>query len=687
MRVPPEIADATLDVLAPGATWRHLPTRRPQNESSHAQGLRSDLSRIFTKEPEAFVCLNFLSDIGFGQARRAWFALVITLRVTSSRKPYHPAVFDRPSIVSNFLVQVSPSKIYVVSSVCRRWHDVFLALFLQNHGCLAPYDRCDGIVDNDAETPEFDTLTALKTARFVLPSNLKCLTIVFTSIKGTCQLNKNMRRCLPVFRKFWLLRDVTIDLQVSKFDAEYILNGHMGTPVKSGWISGTYILEKFPVVDPHTSPTSRRSSLLTKYLFLSGPGNHPIASRLATSHKALTAFLIDSLILLLPTFYDMTLYILRSRPITTLRLHILLAPADWAAMLPTIIDAVPRLTEFSILDVKIDVAELLRPIARLKDLQNLTPDSAVDFFRASFRTMSTLSPESAIAATLSIPFFSRRRSMRLSNLTSLSARPEHLHILLQVHNALPSLTALCVRLELLELVAQATLRAMGKIISRLVETNHKVSPTLEIRADTSAADLMCRELDVALAQEALWDLAFASIGYMRLRDYADNSLNVLSRWLTLFTGLRTFSWVGCGLDSPKSSVGFLTAELRRTSPKLHTIIVRDVAIEPSPTAIRPPQKTGFLDLPDDVLLMVFVHLDSELYSVSRMTRRLHLLALPIYFSQKGIDDPATSCNFGLVNHPTGGDILSALNSALFLDQIKAVSCQLHSWGGSIACYL
>ncbi|KAJ7264771.1 hypothetical protein C8J57DRAFT_1623727 [Mycena rebaudengoi] len=581
------------------------------------------------------------------------------------------ALFDRPSIVSNFLVQVSPSEIYVVSSVCRRWHDVFLALFLQNHGCLAPYDRCDVIVDNDA-----------KTARFVLPSNLKHLTIIFTSIKGTYQLNKNMRRCPPLFWKFRLLRDVTIDLQVSKFDAEYILNGHMGT---LGWIAGTYILEKFPVLDPHISPTSRRSSLLTKYLFLSGPGNHPITSRLATSHKVLTAFFIDSPILLLPTFYAMTLSILRSRPITTLRLHILLVPADWAATLPTIIDAVPRLTELTILGVKIDVAELLRPIARLKDLQNLTPDSAVDFFRASFRTMSTLSPESTIAATPSIPFFSRRKSMRLSNLTSLSVRPEHLHILLQVHN-LPSLTALCVRLELLELVAQATLRAMGKI-SRLVETNHKVSPTLEIRADTSAADLMCRELDVALAQEALWDLAFASIGYMRLPDYADNSLNVPSRWLTLFTGLRTFSWVGRGLDSPKRSVGFLTAELRRTSPKIHTIIVRDVAIEPSPTAIRPPQKTGFLDLPDDVLLMVFAHLDSELYSVSRMTRRLHLLALPIYFSQNGIDDPTTSCNFGLVNHPTGGDILSALNSALFLDQIKAVSCQLHSWGDSIACYL
>ncbi|KAJ7277887.1 hypothetical protein C8J57DRAFT_175252 [Mycena rebaudengoi] len=615
-------------------------------------------------------------------------------------------ICDHPGIVSSILEHISSSEIYAISCVCRRLHDVFLAIFLQNHGCLTPYDQCDVILDNDTETLEFDALAALKSARFVLPSNVKRLTLVFTGVENLFQMTANMHRCISLLQKFRLICDITIDLQAIKYDSKFLLNGQRENSLKSvfldllvaiadvpsvasirvatGWtFGGTYMLEAFPFVDQKTSPTS----LLTKYILPTGPGNHPTTRRLATSHNSLRTFLIDSPILVLPTFYALTLSILRSRPITTLRLHMLLAPADWAVILPTIIDAVPRLTELTILGIQIDIAELLRPIATLKHLESLTLDSAVDFSRASFRTISTFSPESAIAASSFIPFFSMRKSIRLSNLTTLVARPEHVYMLLRVHKALPSLTSLCIRLELLELVSQATLRVMGRTISRLLETNHKVPLTLDIRADMSAEHLMCRALDIALAQEPIWDGAFASIEHMKLRHYADNSLDVLSRWLSLFAGLRTFSWVGRGLDSPKSSVGFLMAELRRTSPKIHTIIVRDVAIEPSPTAIRPPQKTGFLDLPDDVLLMVFAHLDSELYSVSRMTKRLHLLALPIYFSQNGIDDPTTSCNFGLVNHPTGGDILSALNSALFLDQIKAVSCQLHSWGGSIACYL
>ncbi|KAJ7256591.1 hypothetical protein C8J57DRAFT_1517236 [Mycena rebaudengoi] len=309
------------------------------------------------------------------------------------------AICDCPGIGSRILARISSRDIYAISCVCRRLHDVFLAVFLQNHGFLEPYDQCEVLLDNDEETLEFDTVAAFKSARFVLPDNVKRLSFFFMGAEDLVQMTKNMRRCLSLLHKFNL--------------------------------------------EP------------------SGD------TRYSTHAEHLRTFLIDSPILVLPAFYTWTLSNIRSRPsITTLRLHMLLAPADWAAMLPTMITAVPQLTQLTILGIQIDIAALLRPIVTLKHLESLKLDSAVDFYRASFRTISKFSSESAIAAASSLR---GKFVMRFLNLTTLVARPEHVYILLWVHNSLRALTSLCIRLELLELVAQATLRVMKRTLSRLHE--------------------------------------------------------------------------------------------------------------------------------------------------------------------------------------------------------------------------
>ncbi|KAJ6541325.1 hypothetical protein B0H19DRAFT_1268344 [Mycena capillaripes] len=85
--------------------------------------------------------------------------------------------------------------------------------------------------------------------------------------------------------------------------------------------------------------------------------------------------------------------------------------------------------------------------------------------------------------------------------------------------------------------------------------------------------------------------------------------------------------------------------------------------------------TGFLELPDDVLLIIFRQLGPvQLYGLSRLSRRLNLLALPEYLAQKDVPDPRKLCKFRLVNKPTAADVLSALTSALF-------------FGGHVFCYL
>jgi hypothetical protein len=132
------------------------------------------------------------------------------------------------------------------------------------------------------------------------------------------------------------------------------------------------------------------------------------------------------------------------------------------------------------------------------------------------------------------------------------------------------------------------------------------------------------------------------------------------------------------------------AEIRRTCPNIRTITIEGVTSPVDTSSILlevAGGKTGFLELPDDVLLIIFRQLRSvELYGLSRLSRRLHLLALPLYFAQKGVPDPRELCEFRLVSYPTAADVLSALNSALFLREVKHISCQFEP-GGHIACYL
>ncbi|KAJ7779757.1 hypothetical protein B0H16DRAFT_1711010 [Mycena metata] len=94
----------------------------------------------------------------------------------------------------------------------------------------------------------------------------------------------------------------------------------------------------------------------------------------------------------------------------------------------------------------------------------------------------------------------------------------------------------------------------------------------------------------------------------------------------------------------------------------------------------------FLELPDDVLLVIFQHLGSELYALARLSPRLNLLALPVYLAHNGVPNPTELCEFRLVNRPMGGDTLSALSSAVYITQTKHISCEFTS-GGNVSCYL
>ncbi|KAJ6479134.1 hypothetical protein C8R45DRAFT_1156760 [Mycena sanguinolenta] len=89
------------------------------------------------------------------------------------------------------------------------------------------------------------------------------------------------------------------------------------------------------------------------------------------------------------------------------------------------------------------------------------------------------------------------------------------------------------------------------------------------------------------------------------------------------------------------------------------------------------------DLPTELLVEIFEHptFPSEaLYSTARLCRRLHFIALPIYFSRNGINLASKSALIKL--RSDGRDPLSALQICLFIPSMKQISSEatacLHS---------
>ncbi|KAJ7078066.1 hypothetical protein C8R44DRAFT_896049 [Mycena epipterygia] len=84
---------------------------------------------------------------------------------------------------------------------------------------------------------------------------------------------------------------------------------------------------------------------------------------------------------------------------------------------------------------------------------------------------------------------------------------------------------------------------------------------------------------------------------------------------------------------------------------------------------------GFLSLPNEILLVVFSHLEDPypLFPLSTLCRRLHFLALPIYLSRVGVCDSSESCNIS-VDTEKFSVSLSALQTALFLSAVQNLCC-------------
>ncbi|KAJ6598083.1 hypothetical protein DFH09DRAFT_1271918 [Mycena vulgaris] len=612
-------------------------------------------------------------------------------------------------IWGKFFTYLTPKEIKSVSSVCRWLHRLAIDTTLNANGILDPTVKC-GIVLNGSAHPKaegFDGLAALQLALFI--PRIDRFSVTFTGTGDLISMARGMRRCRRLVQKYQSIHDISIEIQVDT--SRFLVNGRLGDPlprdfrglldfhgllntiailpslasfrVATGWHFDTKnMVELLPLV-PRLQSSS--PSLLNRSHKLYKAVSQRRSYTLKTSPTPLT-FLIDTPALVLPPIYPWTMSILSSRSITALQLHMLIAASDWTVILSEIADAVPQLTDLTILGVRMPVTELIRSLTRFKELTHLTIDSALEFpCEPSIRIIVPTEPTPPTLVRLP-PFPTR---VDLKHLTTLAMRPEHVDVLLQAPKPLPALTSLRLRLELFDLTSKPMIYLMERVLTHFrMSKNRSLPLSLDVGANISREALMCRTLDVALSQGTIWENTFSSIEHLRVRGYGNRSPVVLARWATLFRGASSFSLAET--DIPRDTVIAMVAELGKTCPRLREITIGEVIYHPADTESIQAREvlsgTGFVDLPDDVLLIILESLGSELYSLSRLSRRLHLLALPIYLARNGIPDPSEKCEFRLVNHPTGGEALSVLSSSLFLQKIKHISCHFKP-GGSISCYM
>ncbi|KAJ7471950.1 hypothetical protein FB451DRAFT_1251488 [Mycena latifolia] len=85
--------------------------------------------------------------------------------------------------------------------------------------------------------------------------------------------------------------------------------------------------------------------------------------------------------------------------------------------------------------------------------------------------------------------------------------------------------------------------------------------------------------------------------------------------------------------------------------------------------------TSLLSLPNELLIIIFENPRfpvDYLCLLAVLCRRLHFLALPIYFARSGMPDP--SKNVVVTLHDDGMDMLAALRMALFISSMEDITC-------------
>ncbi|KAF7303976.1 Ribonuclease H-like protein [Mycena indigotica] len=543
------------------------------------------------------------------------------------------------------LLQQKKSSKNFLSPVSRGLNGRLISSILTESGAVDSAGNCTIHDDDRGVHGHFGVLAALQSS--IDTSWLSSLTVQFslTTAEEMASLGTNTRRLTHVLEKTPSIRVLSLTLDIQSWQScssDHTGNvQHFGDEAFSAAfnellsvIARLPHLQSLEINTPINVPVSLGPARL-------GPAIPHAAKSLFTRNNPITQpldYRMNSAIVVLPAYFKSTLAFLSSRAISSLHIEMTLSPSDWSFLLQEIANILPQLPELTLIGVNVTKTQFTAVISRFRMLRTLKTDlgflelsmAHVKLTHERERSLAPPSPSNWPKLSQLLPSASRK----LSHLTAISARLEHLAALL------------------------------GRVLlPALLEVDLDGCPQITPRS----AQMMCKSLDLAVMDRPLWDSAVARFRECRIRqmDITSQGATALAKWLALFSRLTRVVFV----DHDNLPFGFKS---RLATEILHGSHVENIYFGQAlwkRDVNQSKQQPHLLDFPDELLLLIFPYLNSELYSLSRLSKRLHFLALPEYFARHGISQPSL-----------------ALNSALFITSIRDITCNF-KLSQSMAWYL
>ncbi|KAJ6580749.1 hypothetical protein B0H19DRAFT_1369262 [Mycena capillaripes] len=406
------------------------------------------------------------------------------------------------------------------------------------------------------------------------------------------------------------------------------------------------------------------------------PHKYPHADTIRTG-SSLTHFHIQTTLLLFPGAAGWTFSTLKHSPVVSLHISGLsVSRWDWGPIASKLVDAVPDLLELNFDDTQIEPERFVWMLNRLSRLTTLK-----------------IGPRMSVYLTYPrlFPAFSRWYLPAFRNLVKLSTPTCYLSLFVIRRNPFPALTLLEIPpIDIYRISTQhyKTMHMrLPQIAHRLHNINHVLSPLpVTISLGWMGSDIvspLSRHIDTSLALDPKHLDALREITHLVLDEF-DSLIDprLLCRWLRLFPSLRQVSWNdSIAKRATLANIPRLAREISRACPTIEIIIAQGVRYSISTgTASTEGVRTAiqrFVDLPTEVLLIIFDFLQDDLIYLSILCRRLHFLALPIFLDRNSIRNPSktTLVDIGRTDAAT---VLQALTLALFVPSIQHLICAFPS---------
>jgi hypothetical protein len=540
-------------------------------------------------------------------------------------------------------------ELYALSLLNRRLHHLALPVFLHRHRIPSSAESIVLHLQHSAEDGQIDALSALRIALFV--QSVTRLTCYITSTAEVpffhmSRLKKFLSRISSVGEVDLVFSAQIADLDLanefvgrdrwlaafSRFRDVLIATKCERLVVRNGDDERVYLRCRDICTEVKDSKSGHPPRHAIWRRIHPGKRSTPILEEELRMGLALTSFSIHSASVLRHPHFRTTF------SFSTLQSLSLTSPWTEAREWSVILSSIASVTASTLSQLSIRATYIL-------------PADIIKFL-SHFQRLTTL--------TLILSLLDQKRHLcdhpKLPFLTTLTVPPNYMSSLLASRSALHNLQSIDIYLPSI-----VNLNSTAHLISKALRSfnkRHSGGSTLTIPFYDAFKSGMMADLDTSLGKAgkkySLPLLERLTIVDFFLTFHATEAGNndlltfILPRWLALwFPNLKHLKFA----DGPKRSQNYLKRiypfihAIRTRCSNIQTVTFSSECFDVTPCLETPgmfqssADVTQFLDLPDEILFLIFGYITStDIYALSMLSRRLQLLALPSYLSRTNLPD-------------------------------------------------